>query len=112
MKSDRHHPPCKTGFLLLLVCAACAPRPAGAQSFCDSCQVQVGLGGTDHYWGTTGSLVLPVTLTWSDNRYELAAFRFTDTQLIPLPGTHRERLIAGPYWDAALSGLLRLLDAG
>ncbi|TMC48263.1 MAG: hypothetical protein E6J20_18955 [Chloroflexi bacterium] len=60
MKSDRHHLPYQIGFLLLLVGSVCAPRPADAQSFCDGCQVQVGLGGTYHYWGETGSLVLPV----------------------------------------------------
>jgi hypothetical protein len=61
------------------------------------------VGGTHHYWGTTGSLVVPVSLTWSDNRYELAAFRFADQQLAPFPGTHRERLMADPYWGLSLS---------
>ncbi len=112
MKSARHHPLHQLGVLLLLVCAACTPRPAAAQSFCDSCQVQVGLGGTYHYWGETGSLVLPVSLTWSDNRYELGAFRFTDQQLLPLPGTHRERRMANPYWGASLSRRWRLVDHG
>lgn len=98
--------------LLLLVCAACVPRPADAQSFCDSCQVQVGLGGTYHYWGETGSLVLPGSLTWSDNRYELAAFRFTDQQLLPLRGTHRERRMAGPYWGASLSRRWQIFERG
>jgi hypothetical protein len=112
MKSNRHHLSYQLGVLLLLVCSACAPRPAAAQSFCDSCQVQVGLGGTYHYWGETGSLVLPVSLTWSDNRYELAAFRFTDQQLIPLPGTHRERRMANPYWGASLSRRWRLVERG
>jgi len=102
----------RIGLLALGVCLGCAPRPAPAQDFCQSCEVQVGLGGTYHYWGTTGSLVLPVSLTWSDNRYELAAFRFTDTQLIPLPGTHRGRLMADPYWGASLSRRWRLFDHG
>jgi Lipid A 3-O-deacylase (PagL) len=100
------------GFSLVLVCGACAPRLANAQSLCESCEVQLGLGGTYHYWGETGSLVLPVSLTWSDNRYELAAFRFTDQQLLPLPRTHRERVLAGPYWGASLSRRWRLFDHG
>ena len=123
MKPDRHHLTCNTmgvmsreliriGLLFLLVCAACTPRTADAQTFCDSCQLQVGLGGTYHYWGETGSLVLPVSLTWSDNRYELAAFRFTDQQLLPFPGTHRERLMADPYWGASLSRRWRLFEHG
>jgi hypothetical protein len=98
--------------LLLLVCATWASRAADAQSFCDSCQVQIGLGGTYHYWGKTGSLVLPVSLTWSDNHYELAAFRFTDQQLLAYPGTHWERLMANPYWGASLSRRWRLFEHG
>jgi hypothetical protein len=97
---------------VLSVCLGGAFRLAQAQDFCQSCEVQVGLGGTYHYWGTTGSLVLPVSLTWSDNRYELAAFRFTDQQLLPFPGTHRERLMADPYWGASLSRRWRLFDYG
>jgi len=123
MKSDQHQLPRNTsgaksrglfqiGLLFLLVCAACAPRPADAQSFCDSCEVQVGVGGTYHYWGETGSLVLPVSLTWSNNRYELAAFRFTDQQLLPFPGTHQERLMADPYWGTSLSRRWRLFEHG
>jgi lipid A 3-O-deacylase PagL len=112
MESSRHHLRYQIGFLLLLVCAACAPRDADAQSFCDTCEVQVGLGGTYHYWGETGSLVLPVSLTWSDNRYELAAFRFTDQQLLPLPGTHRERRMADPYWGASMSRRWSLFERG
>jgi hypothetical protein len=112
MESNRHHLRYQIGFWLLLVCAACAPRAADAQSFCDSCEVQVGLGGTYHYWGETGSMVLPVSLTWSDNRYELAAFRFTDQQLLPLPGTHRERRMADPYWGASISRRWGLFERG
>ena len=96
----------------LAVCLGGAPRLAQAQDFCQSCEVQVGVGGTYHYWGTTGSLVLPVSLTWSDNRYELAAFRFTSQQLIPFPGTHRERHLADPYWGASLSRRWRLFEHG
>jgi Lipid A 3-O-deacylase (PagL) len=102
----------RVGLPALGVCLGWAPRYAHAQDFCQTCEVQVGLGGTYHYWGTTGSLVLPVSLTWSDNRYELAAFRFTDQQLLPFPGTHRERLMAEPYWGASLSRRWRLFDHG
>jgi Lipid A 3-O-deacylase (PagL) len=102
----------RIGVLALVICLGCALRLAHAQDFCQSCEVQLGLGGTYHYWGTTGSLVLPVSLTWSDNRYELAAFRFTDQQLLPLPGMHRERLMANPYWGASLSRRWRLFEHG
>lgn len=102
----------RIGLLGLGLCVGGAPRLVQAQDFCQSCEVQVGLGGTYHYWSTTGSLVLPVSLTWSDNRYELAAFRFTDQQLIPFPGTHRERRMADPYWGMSLSRRWRLFEYG
>jgi hypothetical protein len=98
--------------LLLLVCADYAPRSAYAQTFCESCEVSVGTGGTYHYWGTTGSVVLPVTVTWSENRYEFGIFRFTDQQLLPLPGTHRERAMANPYWGASLSRRWQIFERG
>src|SRR3984957_9172663 len=102
----------RIGLPILGACLACAPRLAQAQGFCQSCEVQVGLGATYHYWGTTGSLVLPVSLTWSDNRYELAGFRFADQQLAPFPGTHRERLMADPYWGLSLSRRFQVFDHG
>jgi Lipid A 3-O-deacylase (PagL) len=102
----------RIGLPALGLCLGGAPRLAQAQDFCQSCEVQVGVGGTYHYWGTTGSLVLPVSLTWSENRYELAAFRFTDQQLLPFPGTHRERRMADPYWGASLSRRWRLFEHG
>jgi lipid A 3-O-deacylase PagL len=98
--------------LVLLGCAAYAPRAAYAQSGCESCEVSVGAGGTYHYWGTTGSLVLPVTVTWSENRYEFGVFRFTDQQLLPFPGTHRERQMANPYWGASLSRRWQIFERG
>src|ERR1700680_1107958 len=102
----------KVGFLVLLVWAGYAPRTAGAQSLCESCEVQIGLAGTYHYWGTTGSLVLPVSVTWSEDRYELGIFRFTSQQLLPLPGTHKARRMANPYWGASLSRQWQLFERG
>jgi len=102
----------KIALLALLVCVDCAPRLAIAQSFCESCEVQVGLGGTYHYWGATGSLVLPVSVTWSENRYELGVFRFTNSQLLELPRTHRERHMAYPYWGTSLSRRWQLFERG
>jgi hypothetical protein len=102
----------KIGFLLLLVCAAYAPRSGYAQFHCASCEVQIGVGGTYHFWATTGSLVLPVTVTWDEGRYEFGVFRFTDTQLIPAPGTHRDRQMAGPYWGISLSRRWQIFERG
>jgi len=102
----------KVGVLALLIWAGYAPRPAEAQSLCESCEVQIGLGGTYHYWGTTGSLVLPVSVTWSEDRYEFGVFRFTTQQLLALPGTHEERQMANPYWGASLSRRWQLFEHG
>jgi hypothetical protein len=42
----------------------------------------------------------------------LGAFRFTDQQLLPFPGTHRERLMANAYRGASLSRRWRLFEHG
>jgi Lipid A 3-O-deacylase (PagL) len=102
----------KVGFLALLVFAVWAPPSADAQSLCGGCEVQIGLGGSYHYWGTTGSLVLPVSETWSESRYEIGIFRFTGQQLLPLPGTHKERHMANPYWGASLSRRWQIFERG
>jgi hypothetical protein len=102
----------KIGLIALLICADCAPRSADAQSLCGGCEVQIGLGGTYHYWGTTGSLVVPVSVTWSESRYEIGMFRFTGQQLLPLPGTHKDRHMANPYWGASLSRRWQIFERG
>jgi len=102
----------KIGFLCLVGSAAYAPPPVEAQSVCESCEVQIGLGETYHYWATTGSLVLPVSVTWSDNRYEFGGFRFTNQQLLSLSGMREARHMANPYWGASLSRRWRLFDRG
>ena len=102
----------KSAFLALLLCAAYAPRSGNADFHCASCEVQIGVGGTYHYWATTGSLVVPVTLTWDEGRYEFGVFRFTSTQLIPAPGTHRQRVMASPYWGVSLSRRWQIFEHG
>src|SRR6202140_5984345 len=93
----------KIGLLALLVYATYAPRFAAAQSLCESCEVQVGLGGTYHYWGATGGVVLPVAVTWSENGYELGFVRVTTQQTLHQSRSHNQRLMADPYWGVSLS---------
>jgi len=100
------------GFFVLLVCADYAPRSAHAQSFCASCEVQIGLGGTYHYWGTTGGTVLPVSVTWSQGRYELGFFRVTTQQTLLDRASRNERVMADPYWGASLSRRWQLFESG
>jgi hypothetical protein len=101
----------RIGLLLLLVGAAHAPRSADAQSLCESCEVQVGLGGTYHFWGTTGGVVLPVMVTWSENRYELGFVRVTTQQTLRESRSHNTRL-ADPYWGVSLSRRWQLFERG
>ena len=98
--------------LLLLVCAAYAPRSADAQSLCESCEVQVGLGGTYHFWGTTGGVVLPVMVNWSENRYELGFVRVTTQQTLQESRSRNTRLMAEPYWGVSLSRRWQLFERG
>jgi hypothetical protein len=102
----------RIGVLVLLVCGDYAPRSAVAQSFCASCEVQIGLGGTYHYWGTTGGTVLPVSVTWSESRYELGFFRVTTQQTLHDRASHNERVMADPYWGVSLSRRWQLFESG
>jgi len=98
--------------LALLLVGGWTPRPASAQSWCESCEVQVGLGGTYHFWGTTGGVVLPVTVNWDDGRYELGFFRVTTQQVLYDGRSRYGRLMADPYWGASLSRRWRLYERG
>ena len=102
----------RIGLLLLLVGAAHTPRSADAQSLCESCEVQVGLGGTYHFWGTTGGVVLPVMVTWSENRYELGFVRVTTQQTLQESRSRNTRRMADPYWGVSLSRRWQLFERG
>jgi hypothetical protein len=102
----------RVGLSALLVGAGMAPRLAQAQAFCRSCEVQLGFGGTYHFWGTTGGVVLPVSVTWSESRYELGLFRVANQQTVPDRWSHSGRVVAEPYWGISLSRRWRLFSAG
>ena len=88
------------GLLAILVCA---PRNVLAAPLCASCELQIGVGGTYHYWGSTGGVVLPVTLSWSENRYEFGVFRMARQQTLSDSNIRTQRLMANPYWGVSLS---------
>lgn len=100
------------GLLALAAAGAGAPHRAAAQSICESCEVQIGLGGTYHFWGPTGGVVLPVTVSWSDNRYELGFFRVTTQQMLDDHAYREARVMADPYWGMSLSRRWRLIERG
>jgi hypothetical protein len=99
-------------WIALLLGASWMPRFVRAESFCQSCEVQVGLGGTYHFWGTTGGVVFPVTVNWSDSRYELGFFRVTTQQILYDPHYRNGRVVADPYWGVSLSRRWRLFERG
>lgn len=88
------------------------PRLAIAQSLCERCEVQVGVGGTYNFWGTTGGVVLPVTVNWSDSRYELGFFRVTSQQVLVDAHYRYGRVMADPYWGMSLSRRWRVFEQG
>jgi len=88
------------------------PRFGSAQSLCESCEVQLGIGETYHFWGTTGGVVLPLTLNWSDSRYELGLFRLSTRQILYDAHYRGGRLMANPYWGLSLSRRWRVFSRG
>jgi len=74
--------------------------------------VQIGIGVTYHFWGTTGGVVLPVTVNWSDSRYELGFFRVATQQVLYDANYRHGRLMADPYWGMSLSRRWRLFERG
>jgi hypothetical protein len=96
----------------LLLSAGYAPRLAAAQSLCESCELQIGIGETYHFWGTTGGVVLPITLNWSDSRYELGLFRLSRRQILYDEHYPNGRLMADPYWGLSLSRRWRIFTRG
>lgn len=100
------------GLLALAGGGAGASARAEAESLCESCELQAGIGATYHFWGPTGGVVLPVTLNWSDNRYELGLFRVATTQLLADHAYRQPRVMADPYWGMSLSRRWRLIERG
>jgi hypothetical protein len=98
--------------IALLLGAGFVPRLGSAESLCESCEVQVGIGSTYHFWGSTGGVVLPITLNWSDSRYELGLFRLSTRQVLYDAHYPQGRLLASPYWGLSLSRRWRLFDRG
>jgi Lipid A 3-O-deacylase (PagL) len=98
--------------LALLTMASCVPGFANAQPLCESCEVQVGFGGTYHFWGTTGGVVLPVTVNWSGGKYELGVFRIATQQVLYDANYRRGRVMANPYWGLSVSRRWRLVERG
>ena len=80
-----------------------ARRDSERSSFCGSCEFQVGMGGTYHSFESTGGEVIPLTMTWSEGRWELGpkGIRFVheagESQITPDKARPRMNRI-GPHW--------------
>jgi hypothetical protein len=98
--------------LLLAIGATFAPTITNAQSLCTSCEAQIGLGATYHFWGPTGGLVLAATLSWDESRYEVGVFRVARAQVLRDDAYREGRLMADPYWGLSLSRRWQLFQRG
>jgi hypothetical protein len=98
--------------LLLLAFAIWVPQPASAEPLCSSCEVRMGLGGTYHFWGSTDGIVVPLTVSWDEDRYEVGVFRMASRQTLGKSGPAAQQLMAEPYWAVSASRRWVLLDRG
>jgi Lipid A 3-O-deacylase (PagL) len=94
----------------LAVLAIPVARAADDSTFCSTCELQFGLGGTYHYWGTTHSLVIPMIVNVDEHRWELAAFRFTGPQRFYDTTFLYHITFAEPYWGFSLSRRILLFE--
>jgi lipid A 3-O-deacylase PagL len=85
-------------------------RPANAEPLCASCEIQLGVGGTYHFWGSTDGVVLPLTVSWDENRYEVGVFRMASRQTLSKDGT--SQALADPYWGVSASRRWKLMERG
>jgi hypothetical protein len=100
----------------LLAPAAHAADDSGAGAppgICSTCELQMGIGGTFHYWGTTHSLVIPIVFLFDEDRWwgrwEVGAFRFTGPQRHYDDAFVYHVTFAEPLWGFAVTRRLELL---
>ena len=98
--------------VLLVIVGILAPATTNAQSICASCEAQVGLGATYHFWGPTGGLVFAAMVNWDESRYELGGFRVARAQLLRDDAYREGCLMANPYWGVSLSRRWQLFQSG
>ena len=94
---------------LLLVKMLSMPCGAASAAVCGGCELSLGIGDTYHFWGRTGGLVLPATLTWDQGRYEVGVFRMASDQKLYEDTWGRSRVLAEPYWGISASRRWRLI---
>ena len=95
--------------LALTIGIASSPSHAAVAQICSDCELFLGIGNTYHFWGETGGLVIPATLTFDHDRYELGLFRMTSRQTLYEPIWGKTRVLAEPYWGISASRRWRLV---
>src|ERR1700722_8761475 len=90
-----------TGLALILAPHVRAAEAPGPSDFLDG-HLALGSGMSIQYDGTSTSTLGVATLTWHDDHYELAAFRFLTAQ------TRLGETLAGPNWVFEISRRWRL----
>jgi Lipid A 3-O-deacylase (PagL) len=94
--------------VLAAALAVLAAPGARAADFCATCEVQLGAGFTYHFWQWTHSPVIPVTLDFDRDRWELGAFRFTHSQEYYNTTFGANIRFTTPYWGFSLSRRVEL----
>jgi hypothetical protein len=87
---------------------ALAVPNARAADVCATCELQLGIGHTYHFWGLTHSQVIPVVLNFDRDRWELGAFRFPSSQEFFDATFNYHVRFAVPYWGFSLTRRLEL----
>lgn len=100
----------RLSLLFALISPMYATRAVSAEPFCASCEIHLGLGGTYHFWGSTDGVVLPLTVSWDENRYEVGVFRMAGRQTLSKNGS--SQVLADPYWGVSASRRWVLLERG
>jgi hypothetical protein len=95
--------------LVALAAVPGAAQAADLPEVCGDCQVHIGAGGTYHFWSSTRGVVVPVTLTFDADRYEVGVFRMTKSQSFYNDRFHFEQQTAHPYWGISASRRWALL---
>jgi len=110
LSTSLRRPMLAAAIALLAQFAAAAPVAAdSAHGFCGDCQLQLGIGDTYHIGGSTGGVVVPVTLTWDQGRYELGWFRMTTGQSLFDSSLQSQIEAARPYWAVSASRRWQLM---
>jgi Lipid A 3-O-deacylase (PagL) len=102
----------RAGVIALILLVGSTTRPAWAQSLCETCDLMVGVGGTYHYWGATGGVVVPITLSLDNNRYEFGFFRVTTQQTLVYRRQQYARVLAQPYGGVSVSRRWQIVEVG